>query len=87
MVRQGSERTDSPVTSWKLKGLGGGGGESTQLYEKAVGYAKGYAAGLDQAKEVLSGGGLDLGVSLFFPSSPLFPPSSLFPSPFSHLGV
>lgn len=35
--------------------------ESAQLYDKAVGYAQGYAAGLDQAKEVLAAGGLDLG--------------------------
>jgi len=35
--------------------------ESAQLYDKAVGYAQGYAAGLDQAKEVLSAGGIDLG--------------------------
>ena len=34
--------------------------ETAQLYDKAVGYAEGYAAGLDQAKEMLATGGLDL---------------------------
>jgi len=35
--------------------------KSAQMYDKAVGYAEGYSAGLDQAKQVLSSGGLDLG--------------------------
>ena len=50
----GSSRSGSPMRkSASLK--------SAQLYDKAVGYAEGYSAGLDQAKQVLSSGGLDLG--------------------------